>query len=116
MCNSLVARVCGMCQLLKAYISCVLLVTTVAMNKTASPACEDLACENSNVCQSSVINNTHTGHTYCSCIGEWAGLRCELKLFVSAQSVTSQMAVLKLHGRPWPHKKRGTLHDLFVSE
>lgn len=69
------------------------------------------------MCQSSLFNDTPSEKAYCSCRGQWGGLRCELRLFVTVQFVASQVVALKLRGRSSDgHKKAHTTDNLFVSE
>lgn len=74
-------------------------------------------CENSNVCHISLINGTVSGHAYCTCRGEWAGPRCEARIYISAQYVTTGTVTLEMRGVTSSGLEEAwKLKDLHISE
>ncbi|CAL1546144.1 unnamed protein product [Lymnaea stagnalis] len=79
--------------------------------------CDDIICDNNNICQLSLVNGTQRNDAQCVCLGQWAGLRCEAKLYLSLRTISSDSVSFEVKGmKARPPVEHFSFQELHITD
>ncbi|KAH9500717.1 hypothetical protein Btru_076339 [Bulinus truncatus] len=73
--------------------------------------CDEIECQNNNVCQVSLANGTQLSDAKCKCQGQWAGEKCQLRIYLSLLNLTPDSVTLHLLVKPWPPEEKSSHYE-----